>query len=355
VSARPLISIIIGTARPSLGSLRCAPDEHYMLRTFQSLAAQPFTDFELIIADALAPTRNLTAEIIALSPTPWPFAWRVVPVTSWWLDQQMWALQATFNAGAVASRGHNLLFCGDCCQFPTATLTRSAELLSRGYDPHLVCIHRTNGFIPDYREAIPTPLGTYRTIEDLKDAGLYTPTALYGSTPHGDTRLSDPMMVVNGCILPQHASWQWFYGYGFISRTDFFSVNGWSELYDGEKSLGDVEMGSRLEQCGRLHFYMERDLVVYEEHHFGIALPMAIPAFRSNYDLIWLHRFHNITRANTIPMAEPDLWRCTRGTLTGIHCWPLRSGSLDARTRELTQHWIDHQPLYQLDDHCAGS
>lgn len=349
---RPFISIIIGTARTSYGSIRCDTSEHLFKRTFESLKNQTEQNFELVIADSLFKKRDLADELKTFGDTP--FRWSVVPVVSWWLDRQMWALQATFNAGAVASRGLHLMFAGDCCEFPPDCMARCTKLLEQGYDPHLVCIHRTNGFIPDYREALPTPAGEYRTVEDLKSANRYTPEFLYGSTPHGDTRLGDPMMVANGCIRPEHASWQWFYGYGFVRREDFFTLNGWNELFDGEKSLGDVELGSRLEQSGRLHFYMERDLVVYEEKHFGVDLQMSRPTVRSNYDLIWLHRFHNITRAHTTLFSESDLMRSVRGKLTGIHSWPLSCDVLPDDIREVTRFWIDNQPIFRLDDYCAG-
>lgn len=351
--ARPFISVIIGTARDSYGALVGSSD-HQLLGSFTSLASQTDQDFEVIVADSIHDTRDLAYEISTLGK--WTFPWQVVKPTSYWLTNHLWGLQGAFNTAAIASRGHCLLFCGDCFSFPPDAFAQARVHLDQGRCPQFLCWKRINGLLKDPAREPDLPFEhsghTYATIEALDADGLYTPGRIYG-----DSRFSDPMMIANSCILPEHASWQWFYGYGFIRRDDFFSVNGWSELYDGDKGLGDVELGSRLEQCGRLHFYMHRNLVVYEECHKAIHFSQyhdsVQNALRSNYDLLWLHRVHNITRAHATRLPDHDLWRCIRATITGLHCWPMRSTIPD----DVKQHanwWIANQPIYKLEDHCAG-
>lgn len=343
---RPLISVIIATARNSYGSLSAKPNEHLMLGTFKSLEAQTMTDFEVIVVDSLYKSRNLIAEIQSLGK--WSFKWSVTHPKSWWLDRGMWALQAAFNAGAVSSRGEHLMFCGDCGRFDCNAFERSAILLDRGLEPHFTCFRTVLGEILDFRTNPPTPIKGAFSIQNILNTEYWNQASMLS-----DTRLFSGPMAQNGVVLPQQAPWQWFYGYGFIGRSDFFAVNGWSELYDGDKALGDVEMGSRLEQSGRLKFYMERTLCVYEESHNPTSI--LIPTFRSNYDLIWLHRFLEITKANSFRFSDYDLWRVVKATITGLESWPFRSGELSANLEELRKNWMENQPVFELDDHCAGS
>lgn len=348
MSSRPFISIIIATARPSTGSLIAYPDRHQIGLSFDSLASQTYTDFEVIVVDSLYKTRDLASEIAALRQ--WPFKWQVVHPTSWWLDNGLWALQNAFNTGAVASRGHHLLFCGDCGVFPPNTLARSTDLISQGYAPHFGCLRRRGGLLIDGSKPELPPLRDFQTIDQIIGTEYDKPSLIFG-----DTRLFDPTILATGKITPVQASWQWYYGYGFISRTDFFSINGWSELFDGDKALGDVEMGSRLEMCGRLHFYMDRTLCIYEEVHNPINLvgTTSSNSIRSNYDLIWLHRALSISRAHSTKLPASQLWRAVRGDISGLHGWPYRRGPLPDDITNYAQHWIDHQPIFTLQDHCA--
>lgn len=343
---RPSISVIIATGRESYDAYLIDPKLHLMRPSFETLQAQTFTDFEVIVVDSLFKHRNLASEIQSLQA--WNFPWKVIGYDSIWLDRGLWSLQHAFNSGAVASRGKYLLFCGDCFRLPTYTLEHSQILIDQGMSPMLMC-YRTKGCQLVKGEDITQTIDGCYTIQDAKDRGLFQLGKIYCESRIGALR--------DGFLPPILFNWQFHFGYGFIWRDDFFSVNGWDEMFDGDKALGDVEMGSRLEMCGRLRACLKWDLCVYEELHKKICQSVFSneAVFKSNYDMIWLMRLYNISRANSTLYKTCDLQRVVRSQLAGLTGWHLRHGQLTERESFYSQFWIDNQPRFILEDHCAGA
>lgn len=332
------LSIIIGTGRETYGAMKHDPTEHLFKRTFSSLNAQTCPDFEVIIADSCHAIRDLEADINTLGTHG--FEWKVVKPTSWWLEQGMWQLQHAFNVAAKVSIGDCLIFCGDCCEFEPDMVARVLEIYKQGYAPHLLYLKKWGDLIAHEDEL--SGIKGAATARDL--------TPAQWKKAIKDSRFP---FVENGILKGDQCFWQWFYGYCCIPRHDFFSVNGWDEAFDGEKSLGDVEMGSRLQMCGRLKMYLDKSLVCYEQLHNEICTKifpkeLLTDSTRSNYDLIWLMRIKGITRANSTRYTYDECWKVIRGIYTGITNWPIHVDNEGNPRHKYQKHWVENHPVFTL-------
>lgn len=107
----PFLSVIVPTAR--LGGLDVLID---------SLAAQSFRDFELVLVDALHERRSLRARDELLR-VPFP----VIHTAPWRATFPTSAISAPYNTGICLARGDVLLFSTDYNFFSPNTLQRHAE------------------------------------------------------------------------------------------------------------------------------------------------------------------------------------------------------------------------------------
>lgn len=333
----------MATGRDSLGSL-CNIDEHFMLRTLRSLEAQTFKDFEFIVVDALKNFRDIESEIKELGT--WSFPIRVLHPNSWWWEMGMWSLQNSFNVGARESVGEHLLFCGDCFEIDPHILEESAKLLRQGLSPSLLYVYRVGGNIQMLDDW--TRDSGLRTVADAIDAGLWS-----GKTIKRDCRWQN--VLPKQYMPPSECPWTWLFGYCFISREDFYHVNGWDENFDGEKALGDVELGSRLQMAGRWKLCIREDLFVYENYHYGISEKLfhkfnnhTLRSIRCNYDLILWHRSQGIWKGNDTAIPVDVSKRICRGEISGHMGWPDYKFD-DSYPEFLYQkHWMDNPAIFKL-------
>jgi len=330
---RPKISLILGTARPSEGSL-LDDDVHLMHYPLTSLAKQGFTDFELIVVDSLFNKRNLLKEMRVLGD--WSFPIKVVPNPSFWLKEGLWALQGAFNSGARAASGDWFLFCGDCCEFTPYTLEMVNGYITRGHGIHILVVYKRGDYIKKNRQE----LTHFKTLEDARLNKEEDQLELWR-----DSRFSLFQPPHFAPVLETH--WSQFYGYCCLPREDFFALNGWDEAFDGDKALGDVELGSRLEMSGRLNMAVDMNCFLYEHDHYGIDQEMFRwknrPSFKSNYDLIYLKRVSQDIRANNRKYTKEEGRLVFNARITGHPNWPKYSEI----TRE-QQLWLDHTPVYDV-------
>ena len=340
----PLLSFIVATARESVGSIIGQPDWHLLEPTLKSLAAQRSQNFELVVVDSLFRQRTLAEEIDALGK--WPFPWRVATPDSWWLEQGMWALQNAFNRGYQASTGRYLYFCGDCCEFPAHTTLLAQSLIEAGFSPHLLYVYkmsdrlRVNGerhFQTSPWSSVPEAL--------CAGADFRRHVSCDSRWPYTDD--------LGGFCPPARIGWNSIHGYACVKREDFAHVNGFDENFDGDKSLGDIELGSRLHLAGRWTGCLSTSLYVYEHHHERISERVfpncqTLPPVRSNYDLIHLMREREVWRANSTQWSEEDCQRVICAEITALPDWPHRRGQNDERSLPYQRHWIEHQPVFDL-------
>lgn len=340
----PLFSIIIATGRLSNGAMIGCPDEHLFLKTMRSLASQTAQNFELIIVDSLGCKRSLKNEIASLSA--WQFPWKVVTPSSWWLENGFWALQNAFNTGFKHSAGSYLYFCGDCCEFPANAMATAQDLIQQGHIPSFLFAYRQSGKLLS-SQGEPTD---FSTIEEAVSAERWN---------SGMARDSRWQFVEHnhGFVPKSNLRWDMMYGYSCIPREDFIYVNGYDENFDGDKALGDVEIGSRLKMAGRWTLSLSRNLYVYENKHHGLDASTfhngsppgtAWNAIRSNYDLIYLMRGRKQWRANSMHLTESDCIKVINGEIMNLPGYPKCQVIPGEPGYKAQRHWIENQPVFDL-------
>lgn len=332
------ISIIIGLARPSFGAYQHDSALHLLLPTLQSLDAQVFRDFELVVSDALYKKRNIASEIRNLGN--WSFDYSVTHPESYWLDNGFWALQNSFNMGYAASCGKFLFFAGDCCYFEPDTFQKMSDLMDSGYSPSCLCAYRYGDRL--IRASGPT---RYNLVSQAKKDGEWNDQFI---------RDSRWRMVEgnNGFVGPSGFGWEQLYGYCSVKREDFEYVNGYDENFDGDKALGDVELGSRLFMAKRWSPCLDANVVAYESKHNGLdvvtfANSRNVKAIRANYDLLYLMKNRGIWRANSTEYSEKDCEDVCLARITGIDSDQYAITSEDKRA-SYQQHWMKNQAVFEI-------
>lgn len=351
-------SMIIATGRVSYGAMLGQPEEHLLGPTLRSLEAQTFRDFELIIVDSCFRFRDIAKEIESLGN--WSFPWRVTHPESYWLEQGMWALQNAFNRGFKISTGEFVFFCGDCCEFPPHVLEEAAVFVDRGLSPHLLCVYKHSNRL----KLLTGEPSQWASLNEFPVEKWTPPEILC------DSRWTY-IRARHGASQVDRAHWDLCYGYSGIRRDDFLYVNGYDENFDGDKSLGDVEIGSRLSMAGRWSMYLNRRLYCYEHSHCELdrrAFPIKTgPAnepekaihdaassqirtvtVRSNYDLIYIMRRLGIWRGNSTRYSEADMKRSIQSEEKNLAGWPKFSFTDDDPSWQYQKHWMEHPSIFEL-------
>src|SRR5882724_8758628 len=223
----PRISILIYTARG---------DHPYDDRSWhcfdpvvKTLAAQTFTDFELVLVDMLWDSRSDWFE-----KNPQSFRVKHVPSKpNYWQDRGRVGLCAQINRGFAWSDGELVWMGGENNMFPP-TFFES--------------VWNT------YKQTGAAPVAWYVIAGTaLKEPHPQCPVEfdVLGYTrqhvtdvDHRGFRFSDPALKISEC---HHQN---YFGYSSVPREAAYAVNGFDELFDGQWGLFDVDFGSRLNLHG---------------------------------------------------------------------------------------------------------
>jgi len=340
------ISCILPTARSDY-SIIGQPDVHIFEPTLRSLSRQVFRDFELIVVDALYPKRGSWFEDSRL-----PFPVKYVPVHPnhrFWLNRKRWGVCGQLNTGILHADGELLVRIDDCSEFPD---TRYLERFWEGYQ---------SGFFPmamhiRYLEGKPARVNSEylekgyemkhsESWEQDKEEML---KRLYGDEGLiRDTRY--PVVKAHGgrMIAPIN----WYYGYSSVSLEAALRVNGYDELFDGDKSLEDCDMGSRLTMSGyRNMFLLDTDLQVIEHEHAHLPESIITPSvkpIKCNYAIL-LHNQHvQRWRSNVDELTSKNLEFIREESLKPP-CSPKPNFYEDDCRGELFDLWASNQPLFDL-------
>lgn len=143
----------------------------------------------------------------------------------------------------------------------------------------------------------------------------------------------------------------WYYGYGSVSLEAALKVNGYDEFFDGDKSLEDVDMGSRLEMAGyKDMFLLDVNLQVIEHEHEPIPsdiLNYDVKPIKCNYAVYLLNRKRGRWRANQTRLTEEDL-KFIREESLKPPCSPSPNYYQDECRGELFKLWASNPPIFNL-------
>lgn len=348
----PALTILVPTGRASYGSLVGLPDEHLFLRTMKSLAAQDCMDFELVIADACAAHRDLRHEICALG-APWPFPWRVVPVTSPWLSIGRAAIQRTLNIGFVYSDAKVVHMAGDAAEFPSHVVGEILKWTAKGYQPQLLSVYKRAGELIYINEQTKDERfghghNTSLTYGDMQKLGIFKDIAR--DSRWTDVERVDPLFG---------APWSWLHNHPTVFRKHLFEINGFDENLDGEKALQDVEMGSRLEMAGLWKPVLTKELYCWDYDHGSwdtkTFFKESVPGPRSNYQLIVLTREQKRFRANSIKLTAKEYsWIIQSGATAIEDRCPVYDKEKEPESYFLQRIGFAIQPIFDLQSMWAA-
>jgi glycosyltransferase involved in cell wall biosynthesis len=337
-----LISCILSTARHSFPIIGL-PNVHIFEPTLRSLEKQAFKDFELIIVDALYPERKEWIE-----RTKWSFPIKYVPVHAnhrFWLDHKRWGVCGQLNTALLHCQGDLVVRLDDCSEFDADFLQKFVEGYQNGYFPLAMHTRYRNGSQAYYNESYRQE--GYDFAREDPDRKKILSQVYNEGNPVRDTRWSIVEKRGGHMIAPQ----DWFYGYSSFTLEVALKINGFNELFDGDKGQEDQEFGLRLSMAGYKNmFCLDTSHWVIEHEHEPI--PAGIVArdvnnVKCNYAIYLLNQMKNRWRANSELLTEEDLRFIVAETLKPP-CSPRQGMYEDDCQGDLFKLWASHQPIFDL-------
>lgn len=337
------ISVIIPTARESFPIIGL-PHVYVLEPTFRSLEKQSFRDFEVIVVDALYPSKREWIE-----KHKWSFPVKYVPPRAnhrFWLERGLWNVAGMLNTALLHAEGELIVRMDDCSEAPDSNyLQKFWDAYEKGYFALAMHTRYRNGkqayYNSEYeKEGYEFQRETETRREILKN--FYKP-----GEPVRDTRW--PTVEAKGKMT---APPEWFYGFSSFSLEAALKINGFNELFDGCKGQEDQDFGIRLAMNGyKGVFLLDKDLWVIEHEHLPCTVKSPDP-FKCNYGIIQYSQLKGLWRANSWSLSLEDCeWirrnicpkcgnyeRCLKETLAGKFY-------VD---NELFRLWLEHQPVFDL-------
>ena len=338
------VSILLCTARNNY-SIKRQPKLHFFKPTMESLSKQRFKDFELIIVDALHHERDYDFSKL-------PFDVKHVPVHSdhrFWLDRKKWAVCGALNTAILHAEGELIVRIDDCSEFDEDFIGTFWEGYQSGYWPLAMHTRHIGGkqayFDKEYREK---GYEFRRTPGHDREGMLKDLSKIFGEgAPVRDTRYP----IVENAGGKMVAPVNWMYGYSSFTVEAALKINGFDELFDGDKSLEDVDFGSRLNMAGYKNmFLLDVNHGVIEHEH--IAIPSRViksgdKPIKCNYAIYLLNRFKNRWKANLDILTEKDLELIRLESLKPP-CSPKPNFYDEDCEGELWKVWASNQPIFDL-------
>jgi len=338
----PDISVIMPTARDNY-CIQGQPNLHFLKPTMESLSKQRFKDFELILVDSLHSTRDYD-----FSGLPFPVKHVPVhPLHRFWLNRKRWAVCGALNTGLLYAEGELVVRIDDCSEFDEDYLKKFWEGYQSGYFPLAMHTRYRDGsqayYDENYRQS------GYDFDREEPDRKKILDKVYAEGDPVRDTRW--PVVERNGGHMI--GSPQWFYGYSSVSLEAALKVNGFNELFDGDKGQEDQDMGLRLSLAGyRDMFLLDLDHWVIEHEHQPIPAEVITPDqgnIKCNYSIFLLNKRKGRWRANSDRLTKEDLDFIIDESLQPP-CSPHPNFYIDDCQGKLFKLWSDNPPLFDLRD-----
>lgn len=333
------ISIVLTTCRESYGAMIGVEDWELFTPTIESLKKQSMMDFELVIVDVLHHERPDRFKNVEL-----PFKVKHIPFTckeSRWLKRGMYNNVQQRNKGIIYSDGELVVFAADCCEFSPEAMERYWYWYKKGLMPQAVFRYNKGG-------------------EPLRDK-------------HGelvkDHRWRDPLDK-SPTGKATYTWTNWFREYGAAPMDALLEINGFDELFDGTKSLEDVEIGMRLAAIGYTKYVLDQRLYVIENCHYAIPKriftgdhnmrgkePVAfyVPnikkytrAFKDNYSIMMYNQRHNRWKANTDVLTDEAIAEIKNFSLEQFAKGVLQGDPILWEKSPHFHYWKSHQPIFSL-------
>jgi len=327
------------------------PNVHLLQPTIESLKRQTFKDFEFVVVDALYDRRPKLFKGEPFRSEKLPFPVKHVPVHPnhrFWLDRKRWNVCGGLNTALLYADGELVVRVDDCSEFEEDYLAKFWEGYQSGYFPLAMHIRYLEGKPARFNKEYLEKGYEAKHSETLEQNRVQMLRRLYGDQGLvRDTRW--PVVERHGGRMV--APVNWMYGYSSFSLEAALKVNGFDERFDGQKSLEDVDFGSRLEMAGyKSVFLLDVNLWVIEHEHDPIPTDVIEPNVKPivcNYALYLLNRKRRRWRANVDRLSAEDIEFVRQESLKPP-CSPTPHFYADDCQGELFKLWMSHQPIFDL-------
>jgi len=339
------ISVIMPTARQDY-SITGQPEVHFLAPTIKSLSDQTFKDFEFILVDAL----HGQIEPYDFSKLSFPIKYVPVhPNHRFWLDRKRWSVCASLNTGIIHAEGELIVRIDDCSEFDPDFLQRFWDGYQSGYFPLAMHIRYLGGkpakFNTEYSKEgyEATHSESFEKGEKLKILKrLYGEEGLIRDTRYRVVKARGGRMIAQN---------NWYYGYSSASLEALLKINGYDELFDGDKSLEDTDAGSRLTMAGyEGKFLLDVEHQVIEHEHTPIQKSLVTGGtkpIKCNYAIYLLNKRKRRWKANSDNLTDDDLKFIVEESLKPP-CSPRPDYYEDDCKGDLFKLWVSNQPKFDL-------
>jgi hypothetical protein len=281
---------------------------------FDSLDCQTCKDFELIISDALFNERRQEISELAKS-----YSFRIVHISqspNKWIDNGYTAICNAQNKGIAYASGKVCFNIGDGHQFLTK---ESIERIWHWYE---------KGFCAQGIFTVYNAKGAVR-YKSGKNAGKLDRDIRANFVERGD-----------GCYFHKWADL--FYGCSSYPMEVCLKVNGYNELFDGQKALDDVDFGNRLSNAGFNNFVIDKRIQVakYEMENCGLNNINC----KANHSILQHDKRNGIIRANCRAATMDDVESFMEKADWNPDYWYWKPDDPDFKL------WFENQVIFDLQE-----
>jgi len=349
------ISIVLITARDDYAIIGL-PETHILGPCIESLEAQTYKSFELIVVDSLHEHRPHLFEGEPFGELP--FQVKHVPVHPnhrFWLERKRFNASGAMNTGFLHAEGELLVKVDDCCQFGPDLLERMWEEYQSGYFPMAMHTRYRDGkqayFDTKYKEEgyeVKATKAYHHQPQVKKEQAIKVLSEIY---PDGAPVRDSRWRMVEAAGFRLTAAQDQFYGYSSFSLDAALRVNGFDELLDGDASQMDVDFGVRLWMAGYQEmFLLDKDLWVIEHEHNPVSsrvIDLPCENIKCNHAIMLNSIKKNHWRANSYELTGEEIEEIVAETLRPP-CSPNPGMFQNDCQGALFNLWKSHKPIFDL-------
>ena len=333
------------------------PQVHLLEPTLESLKRQTFKDFELIVIDGLYDQRPDLFTTGKFRAGQWPFPVKHIPVERnekfnhrFWAQHRRWNVCGALNTGIIHARGELLVRTDDCSEFGQEYLQKFWDGYQKGYWPGAMHIRYLGGRPARLNEEYLKTGYEANYVFQFELDRHEVLKKLYGKDGFiGDTRYPIVQKEGGRKIGPP----EWFYGFSSMPLEAALKVNGFNELFDGDKSLEDCDMGNRLWMAGYKNKFLldVNHMLIEHEHNLppqSLVDPLAKP-IKCNYAIYLLAQQKKRWKGNVKSLSREDIDFIRRHSLMAP-CTPAGCSHLyeDDCHGPLFDLWLNRQSTFDL-------
>ena len=325
------------------------PDLHLFEPTLESFKRQTMKDIEWVVVDTHYNKRKGFFKDMDL-----PFVVKHVPARpDVWFDNNFPGVSTQFNKGIIHADGKLLFFGVDGFMFGSDFMEKLWSRYQEGYFPMA-------WYLLDWSYVTEKDMPHSSQMKTAKDFGVsYNFSGYTGEVIEHDQRYN----YFKEKDVDYMPPWTWWFACSSASMEAVLTLNGWDQSMDGDKTLMDVDFGSRLELARfGIRTALFRDLFLVRAPS-TYSFFKSSPSIKCNYGLVELSRNLRRYEANRHKITDDDINWIKKIFCEGLcgnrdfcrknHKWQFpfqhkKTHDHPNCSQELFDFWKDHVELIDL-------